>query len=92
MIKNKRFLLVALLLAFSFVLPSIASAAKLNQASIRLGRLGNGASTANDLLVTFKLNTTPTSVARISVSFPAGYTLTAGTPTPATTGFPKHAS
>ncbi len=89
MIKNKRYLLAAVSLLFSFLLPSIASATQLTQAGLRLGRLGNGASTQNDLLVTFKLNTTPTSVAKIKVTFPTGFTITAGTPTPAVTGFPN---
>ncbi len=89
MIKNKLYSFVAAALVFSLLLPSIAGAAQLTQSSIRLGRLGISASASNDVLVTFKLNTTPTSVARISVFFPAGYTLTAGTPTPATTGYPN---
>lgn len=94
MIKNYRYLLVATLFVASFIMPSLASAANLTQASVRLGRLGitagsGGATDANDLLVTFKLNTTPTSVAKIKVTFPSGFTLTAGTPTPGTTGFPN---
>ncbi len=87
--KNKQFLVLAVALLATMLMPVVASAAQLNQAGIRLGRLGISASASNDVLVTFKLNTTPTSVARISVFFPTGYTLTAGTPTPATTGFPS---
>jgi hypothetical protein len=86
---NKRFLFVAVALLCSLLLPSIAGATQLTQSSARLGRLGISATTGNDMLVTFKLNTTPTSVAKISVSFPSGFTLTAGTPTPVTTGFPN---
>ncbi len=88
MIQNKRYILAAASLLFSFLLPSIAGATQLTQAGLRLGRLGNGASSGNDLLVTFKLNTTPTSVAKIKVTFPTGFTITAGTPTVSTTGFP----
>jgi len=88
MIKNPRYIFAAVLLLVSFVLPGVAGAAQLKQASIRLGRLGISATTGNDLLVTFKLNTTPTSVAKIRVTFPAGFTVTTGTPTVGTTGFP----
>ncbi|MDB5171010.1 MAG: hypothetical protein JWO35_704 [Candidatus Saccharibacteria bacterium] len=87
--KNKQFLFVAAALVVTMLLPAVASATQLTQSGIRLGRLGISASTNNDVLVTFKLNTTPTSVAKISVSFPTGYTLTAGTPTVSTTGFPN---
>src|SRR5262249_12047058 len=73
----------------SFLMPTMTGATQLTQTGVRLGRLGEGASTNNDVLVTFKLNTTPTSVAKLSVSFPSGFTLTNGTPTPATTGFPN---
>ncbi len=86
--KNKQFLLVAVALLVTMMLPAIAGATQLTTSSIRLGRLGISASANNDVLVLFKLNTTPTSVAKISIAFPSGYTLTAGTPTPATTGFP----
>jgi hypothetical protein len=94
MIQKLRYLFAAALLTFSFMMPAMASAAKLTQAGIRLGRLGisagsGGASDNNDLLVTFKLNSTPTSVAKISIAFPSGYTLTAGSPTVGTTGFPN---
>jgi hypothetical protein len=89
MIKQKQYLVVALFLLASFLLPAFASAAQLTQAGVRLGRLSPSATTGNDVLVTFKLNTTPTSVAKISISFPSGFTLTAGTPTPVTTGFPN---
>ncbi|MDB5171004.1 MAG: hypothetical protein JWO35_698 [Candidatus Saccharibacteria bacterium] len=89
MFKNKLYSFVAALLAFSLVLPSIASATQLNQASIHLGRLGISASSNNDALVTFKLRTAPTTIAKISVFFPSGFTLAAGTPTVSTTGFPN---
>src|SRR5665213_3353595 len=90
MLKNKRFIFTAAVLLLSFLLPDAASATQLTQAGVRLGRLGIGASTSNDLLVTFKLNTTPTSVAKITVTFPvsSAFTIATGTPTPATTGFP----
>jgi hypothetical protein len=88
MIKKSSSLLIAIVLVFSFISPSFANAASLNQAGVRLGRLGISASTNNDLLVTFKLNTTPTSVARIQVTFPVGFTVATGTPTVGTTGFP----
>lgn len=101
MIKNSRYLLIAIVLCASFVLPSLASAAQLSQTSVRLGRLGRnagsgGASDNNDLLVTFKM-TNVTGVTKLAITFPAtksdgtgaGFTLTAGTPTPtsATTDF-----
>jgi hypothetical protein len=89
MIKNKKSLLVALTMVAALFLPAIASATQLNQAGVRLGRLGISATTANDAFVTFKLNTTPTSVAKILITFPTGFTLTAGTPTPVTTGAPN---
>ncbi len=86
--KRKLSLLAVFGLLSTLILPAFAGATNLGQAGVRLGRLGNGAATNNDALVTFKLNTTPTSVAEIVVTFPAGFTLTAGTPTPVTTGFP----
>ncbi len=89
MIKNKKALIVAIALMASFVLPDIASATSLTQAGVRLGRLGISATANNDVLVTFKLNTTPTSVAKIRVAFPVGFTITTGTPTITTTGFPN---
>ncbi len=89
MIKNKRFLVIASVLVLSFLLPDVAGATQLTQAGVRLGRLGISASTTNDMLVTFKLNTTPTTVAKIKITFPTGFTLTPGTPTPAITGFPN---
>jgi hypothetical protein len=87
--KNKRFLIAAVGLFASLILPSMASAAQLTQASLRLGRLGISATTGNDLLVVFKLNTTPTSVAKVTVTLPSGFTVTTGTPTVGTTGFPN---
>lgn len=77
-----------IILVLSLLIPALANAATLNQASVRLGRLGTSASNGNDVLVTFKLNTTPTSAAKIRVTFPSGFTVSAGTPTPSTTGFP----
>lgn len=79
----------AAVMLISLLIPALASAAQLNQASVRLGRLGIGASTGNDMLVTFKLNSTPTSVAKIRVTLPSGFTVTTGTPTPSTSGFPS---
>ncbi len=76
-------------LVLSLLIPALASAAQLNQASVRLGRLGISATSGNDMLVTFKLNTTPTSVAKIRVTLPSGFTVTTGTPTPSTSGFPN---
>lgn len=89
MMKNFRYVLAAGLLTGSFLLPVIANAAQLNQAGVRLGRLGISAGTGNDLLVTFRLNTTPTNVSKIRVTLPSGFTVTTGTPTPGTTGFPN---
>ncbi len=86
--KNKRSLFIAAALLLSLLLPDIASAATLTQAGVRLGRLGTSSATNNDLLVTFKLNTTPTSVAKITITFPVGFTIATGTPTVGTTGFP----
>lgn len=89
MIKNPRFLLAAALLIVALVVPSIiVNAIPTNQTSVRLGRLAEGASTGNDLLVTFKLPTTPTSVSKIKVCLPAGFVTTAGTPATGTT-FPN---
>ncbi len=86
---KKRISIVAVLgLLLTISMPMFANASSLGQAGVRLGRLGNGASTNNDALVTFKLNTTPTSVADVVLTFPSGFTLTAGTITPTTTGFP----
>lgn len=83
------FLTVAIALVLTMALPAIAGAAQLSQAGVRLGRLGISASSGNDMLVTFKLNTTPTSVAKIKVTFPSGFTITTGTPSVSTTGFPN---
>ncbi len=85
MFQNKRLKLTAGLLLLSLLLPDIANATILSQASIRLGRLGISSTSGNDLLVTFKLNTTPTSVSKIKVTLPSGFTLTAGTPALGTT-------
>ena len=74
---------------FSLFVPEIASATpQLNQAGIRFGRLANGASTGNDLLVEFKPNTTPTSVVSVTVTLPTGFTVTSGTPTITTSNLP----
>ena len=80
MLRNKRFLIIASVMLLSFFLPDMASATQLTQSSVRLGRLGISASANNDLLVTFKLNTTPTSVSKITVTFPVGFTVATGTP------------
>lgn len=84
----------ALVLLCGAALPALASAAQLKQTSVRLGRLGisagsGGASDGNDLLVTFKLNTSPTTVAKVDVVFPTGFVVASGTPTVGTTGFPQ---
>ena len=89
MVKNKRFLVIASVLLLSFLMPAVASASQLSQAGVRFGRLGTSASTGNDLLVTFKLNTTPTSVAKITVTLPVGFTVANGTPAVGTSGFPN---
>ncbi|MBC7546805.1 hypothetical protein H7171_03610 [Candidatus Saccharibacteria bacterium] len=89
MLQNKKYYLVAVGLIASLLLPAAAGAAQLSQASIRLGRLGISATTGNDLLVTFKLNTTPTAVSKIRVAFPTGFVITTGTPAVGTTGFPQ---
>jgi len=89
MSRNKRFVFVAAVLLLSFLLPEVASASQLTQAGVRLGRLGISATSANDMLVTFKLNTTPTSVAKIAITIPTGFTVTAGSPTVSTSGFPN---
>jgi hypothetical protein len=80
MIRNKRYILTAVALLLSFFLPDFAGATQLTQASVRLGRLGTSATTGNDVLVTFKLNTTATSVQKIKVTFPTGFDITAGSP------------
>jgi hypothetical protein len=98
MLKNKRFIVTAGVLVLSFLLPSIANA-QLTQAGVRLGRLGISASTNNDAYVTFSLKTTPTSVAKIILTVPSGFTVTTNasiavttanntTSTPAATTFP----
>lgn len=87
--KSTSYLAVAVLLFAFWLFPAIGNAAALNQAGVRLGRLAINASSNNDVLVTFKLNTTPTSVAKIKVTFPSGFTVATGTPTPATSGFPN---
>jgi hypothetical protein len=81
MLKNKRIILTAALLLGSLLLPDLASATQLTQSSVSLGRLGISDSVRNTLLVTFKLNTTPTSVSKIKVTFPTGFTITGGSPT-----------
>lgn len=80
MTKHKRYLLPALLLLFSLIAPDIAGATQLTQTGLRLGRLGISATTGNDLLVTFKLANSPTTVSKIKVTFPAGFNITAGSP------------
>ena len=88
MYKNRSFMVVAIAFVATMLLQSVAGAAALNQTSVRLGRLGASAATGNDLLVTFKLNTTPTSVAKIKVTFPNGFTIAGGTPSVGST-FPN---
>ncbi|HVW23302.1 MAG TPA: hypothetical protein VHB51_02380 [Candidatus Saccharimonadales bacterium] len=91
--KNKRFLAVAAILGTSLFMPALAGATSLNQAGLRLGRLlvsagSGGAGDGNDLLVTVKFHTNPTSVAKLKLTFDSNFTLTDGTPTPTTTDFP----
>lgn len=88
-IKDLRFVAAIAVLILALMIPVIANAAQLNQTSVRLGRLGVSASTGNAVLVTFKLNTTPTSVESIKVTFPSGFTVADGAPTISTTGFPE---
>lgn len=87
-IKDLRFFAAIAVLLFALVIPVIASAAQLNQTSVRLGRLGTNGATGNDMLVTFKLNTAPTTVEKISITFPNDFTIADGTPTVGTSGFP----
>ncbi|MDB5169136.1 MAG: hypothetical protein JWO41_492 [Candidatus Saccharibacteria bacterium] len=90
MIKNKKSLFAALLIVFSLMAPEVASATpQLNQAGIRLGRLAESASSGNDLFVSFKLNTTPTSVSKITITFPTGFTVATASPSVVTTNRPN---
>jgi hypothetical protein len=86
--KNIKYLLVIPILLLAIVVPDFAEAAPLTRTSIRLGRLGINASTGSDLLVTFRLATSATTVSKIQITFPAGFVVTTGTPTVGTTGFP----
>lgn len=97
MLKNRRYLLTAAALVVFLVLPTLnAGATQLTQAGVRLSRMSQSASSP-DLYVTFKLNTTPTSVAKVSICFPAtksdgtgsGFTVTAVTPTVSTANPPN---
>lgn len=94
-ISTKTFLLFStLVLLLSAALPALASATQLTQTGVRLGRLGinagsGGASDNNDMLITFKLNTAPTTVAKIDIVFPAGFVIATGTPTPSTGTYPN---
>jgi len=89
-ISTKTFLLfTTLVLLLSGGLPAFASAAQLTQAGLQLGRLAINAGTGNDLLVTFKLNTTATTVAKIDIVFPVGFTIATGTPTVGTGTYPN---
>jgi hypothetical protein len=97
MLKNKRSLLAAASLMLFLVLPTLsAGASQLGQASVRLSRMSQSAASP-DLYVTFKLNTTPTSVAKVSICLPntksdntgAGFTVTAVTPTVSTANPPN---
>jgi len=85
----KRIIAALTAVALVFLMPGFAGATQLTQAGVRLGRLGISASTGNDLLVTLKLNTTPTSVGKVTVTFPSGFVVANGTPTVGTTGFPN---
>src|SRR5476649_213206 len=85
--RNKLSILISAILLLSFIAPDLASA-NLAPAEVRIGRLRISAATNNDMLVVFKLNTAPTTVAKIVVTLPSGFTTTAGTPTPAVTGYP----
>ncbi len=87
-IKDLRFIAAIALLIVALLIPAIANAAQLNQTSVRLGRLGTNATAGNDMLVTFKLNTAPTTVEKISITFPSGFAIADDTPTVGTTGFP----
>jgi hypothetical protein len=96
MLKNKRLMIAAASLVFSVLLPNLsAGAAQLGQAGLRVSRMSS-AFVGPDLYVTFKLNTTPTSVAKVSICFPAtksdgtgsGYTVTATAPTVTTANPP----
>ena len=93
-ISTKTFLLFStLVLLLSGGLPALATAAQLNQAGVRLGRLAinsgaGGVGDGNDLLVTFKLNTTATNVSKIDVVLPVGFVVTTGTPTVGTGTYP----
>jgi hypothetical protein len=88
MVKNKKYLVLVLVM-LSFVLFPVLSAktqaTSLNQAGVRLGRLGNAASTGNDLLVTFKPKTSAGTVAKVDVVFPTGFAIATGTPSTGTT-------
>jgi hypothetical protein len=91
--KNKRFAVVATLLMGSLLLPAFAGATALNQAGLRLGRLvvsagSGGSGDGNDLLVTVKFNTTPTTVSKVKLTFPSSFTLADGSPTPTTSNLP----
>ncbi len=97
MLKNRRSLLAATLLVVFLVLPTLnAGATQLTQAGLRLSRMSQSAS-APDLYVTFKLNNTPTSVAKVSICLPStksdgtgsGFTVTAVTPTVSTANPPN---
>jgi hypothetical protein len=93
-ISTKSFLLfTTLVLLLSGGLPAFASAAQLTQAGVRLGRLAinsgsGGVGDNNDMLVTFKLNTAATTVAKIDIVLPVGFTVATGTPTVSTTNYP----
>lgn len=87
-IKDLRFLAAILVLVASLLIPAFASAAQLNQTSVRLGRLGISASTGNDMLVTFKLNSNPTNVESIQITFDNNFGIADGTPPVSTSGFP----
>lgn len=92
-IRNKAvYIVAALTLALWALMPGLTRAAALNQAGVRLGRLSASAGpTGNDLFVSIKFNTTPTSVAKVRIAFPSGgsgFSVSNGTPAVSTTGFP----
>ncbi|HWB38985.1 MAG TPA: hypothetical protein VG604_01970 [Candidatus Saccharimonadales bacterium] len=98
--KNKRFLFAAAALMLSLLLPDIANAAALKQASLEIDRLAASAAPAS-LFVTVKFNTTA-GVSKVALCFATGFTVngsatpavsTANRPnTPATTALPTSGS
>lgn len=85
--KSKRFLIVAATMLLSLLLPDIASASQLNQASLEIDRLSVSAAPAS-LFVTVKFNTTA-GVSKVALCFATGFTLTSGSPTISTANRPN---